>query len=80
MIGEKKRKKQKDLIKYADKPTHQVGWGLKYKVRERRPAQRQARQAKGKRENWYVIKVMKSNRVGGHESLVRQNQRMYRTF
>ncbi len=28
-------------------------------VREHRPAQRQARQTKGKRENRYVIKVMK---------------------
>jgi hypothetical protein len=34
------------------------------KVREHRPAQRQARQAKGKRENRYVIKVMRLNRKG----------------
>ncbi len=33
--------------------------GVKTRVREHRPAQRQARQANGKRENRYVIKVMR---------------------
>ncbi len=35
---------------------------MRARVRERRPAQRQA---KGKRENEYVIKVMRLNREGG---------------
>jgi hypothetical protein len=34
---------------------------VRAKVREHRLAQRQARQAKGKRENRYVIKVMRLN-------------------
>jgi hypothetical protein len=38
-------------------------------VREHRPAQRQARQAKGKRENRYVIKVMKINREENVETI-----------
>ncbi len=37
---------------------------VRAKVREHRPAQKQARQAKGKRENRYVIKVMRLNREG----------------
>jgi hypothetical protein len=35
------------------------------RVREHRLAQRQARQAKSKRKNRYVIKVMSSNREEG---------------
>jgi hypothetical protein len=48
--------------------------GVRAKVREHRPAQRQARQAKGKRENSYVIKVMGLNREGVTVPWVRENQ------
>ncbi len=50
------------------------------RVRKHRQAQRQARQAKGKRENRYVIKVMRLNREGGEGPLARENQRMHRAF
>jgi hypothetical protein len=50
------------------------------KVREQRPAQRQARQVKDKRENRYVIKVMRLNKKGGEVSLVREKQRLHRAF
>ncbi len=60
----KRKKEQKDLITYVDKPTHQVGYGVRAKVREHRPAQRQARQENGKRENRYVIKAMRLNKEG----------------
>jgi hypothetical protein len=36
----------------------------------RRPAQRQARQAKGKKENNYVIKVVNGEEKGGRDSVV----------
>ncbi len=50
------------------------------RVRKRRQAQRQARQAKCKMENRYVIKVMRLNREGGAVPLARENQRMHRAF
>ncbi len=59
---------------------HTVGLGAKTRVREHRLAQRQARQAKGKMENRYVIKVMKLNREGGEVPLARENQRMHQAF
>ncbi len=37
---------------------------VRAKVRERRQAQRQARQAKSKKKNRYVIKVMNEHREG----------------
>jgi hypothetical protein len=43
-------------------------------ARKHRPAQGQARQAKSKRENRYVIKVMKVKQGGGYISRVRENQ------
>ena len=57
---------------------------MRAKVREHRPAQWQARQAKakGKRENRYVIKVMGLNvkQGRGEVPLVRENQRLHRAF
>jgi hypothetical protein len=53
---------------------------VRAKVREHRPAQRQARRAKVKRENRYVIKVMRLNREGGAVPLARENQRMHQAF
>ncbi len=45
------------------------------------PAQRQARQAKGKRENKYVIKVnMRLNRERGAVPLADKNQGMHQAF
>ncbi len=38
---------------------------MRARVHKHRPAQRQARQVKGKRENRYVIKVMNEHREGG---------------
>jgi hypothetical protein len=49
-------------------------------IREHRPAQRQAREAKGKRENRYMIKVMKIKQGRGWVSLVREDQRIYEAF
>ncbi len=49
-------------------------------VRVHRPAQRQARQAKGKRESRYVIKVMRFKQGRGWVPLVRENQRIYQAF
>ncbi len=56
---------KKDLITYVDKPTHQGRVRVRAKVREHRPAQGQARQAKSKKANRYVVKVINSNREGG---------------
>jgi hypothetical protein len=55
------------------------------RVREYRLAQGQARQAKSKKENKYVIKVMRFKLQTGkgiRDSVpeVRQNQRMYQAF
>ncbi len=50
------------------------------RVRKHRQAQRQARQAKSKRGNRYVIRVMRLNREGGAISLARESQRMHRAF
>ena len=44
---------------------------MRARVRKHRPAQRQA---KGKRENRYVIKVTRLNREGGAVPLARENQ------
>ena len=38
---------------------------MRARVHKHRLAQRQARQVKGKRENRYVIKVMRLNKEGG---------------
>jgi hypothetical protein len=46
------------------KPTTPCRVIVRARVCVRRPAQRRARQAKGKRQNRYVIKVMKINREG----------------
>ncbi len=46
----------------------------------RRLAQRQARHAKGKRENRYVIKVMNGEEKEGRDSWARKNQRFNLTF
>ncbi len=43
------------------------------RVRKHRQAQRQARQAKSKRENGYVIKAMRLNKEVGTVPLVREN-------
>ncbi len=43
-------------------------------VRKHRPAQGQARQAKSKKENRYVIKVMRLKQGRGYISKVRENQ------
>ncbi len=48
----------------------------KAKVREHRHAHGQARQAKGKRESRYVIKVVRLKGKGGAVSLARENQRI----
>jgi hypothetical protein len=55
---------------------------VRAKVRERRQAQRQARQAKSKKKNRYVIKVMNEHREGEQflKSEVRENQRLFATF
>ncbi len=61
MIGEKKTKdKKKDRITYVDTTTRAMVV-VRAKVCERRQAQRQARQAKSKKKNRYVIKVMVMN-------------------
>ncbi len=44
---------------------HPRSSGVSARVRKSRASQGQARQTKSNRENWYVIKVMKSNREGG---------------
>jgi hypothetical protein len=48
--------------------------------RKRRQAQWQARQAKSKKQNRYVIKVMRLNTQGDAVPFVRENQRMHRAF
>ena len=53
---------------------------MRARVHKHRLAQRQARQVKGKRENRYVIKVMRLNKEGDAVPLVRENQRMHRAF
>ncbi len=49
----------------------------KARVHKHRLAQRQAKQVKGKRENRYVIKVMRLNKEGDAVPLVRENQKMH---
>ena len=44
------------------------------RVRKHRQAQRQVRQAKSKKENRYLVKVMRLNKEGGAVPLVRENQ------
>jgi hypothetical protein len=46
----------------------------------RRQAQRQTRQAKGKRENRYAITVMSLNKEGCVVPLPRKDQRMHLAF
>jgi hypothetical protein len=46
----------------------------------RRPAQKQARQAKGKRENRYMIKVMNGEEKEGRDSWARETQRFNLAF
>jgi hypothetical protein len=54
---------------------------VRARVRKYRLAQGQARQTKSKKENRYVIKVMRLNKKEGDAvPLVRENQRMHRTF
>ena len=51
-------------MKVVDKTTTRAMVVVRAKVRERRQAQRQARQAKSKKKNRYVIKVMNEHREG----------------
>ncbi len=53
------KKNRKNRITYdVDKPTHWVGYRVRAMVGEHRLARWQARQAKSKKGNRYVIKVM----------------------
>jgi hypothetical protein len=53
---------------------------VRARVREYRLAQGQDRQTNSKKENRYVIKVMRLNKEGGEVPLVRENQRLHRAF
>ncbi len=53
---------------------------MRARVCKYRLAQGQARQTKSKKENKYVIKVMRLNKEGGEVPLVRENQRLHRAF
>ena len=53
---------------------------VRAKVRERRQAQRQARQAKSKKKNRCVIKVMRFKQGWGWVPLLRENQMITKPF
>ncbi len=53
---------------------------VRTRVCKYRLAQGQARQTKSKKENRYVIEVMRLNKERGEVPLVHENQRMHRAF
>jgi hypothetical protein len=71
---------KKKNITYVDKPTpvQERWWWLGY-AGIGWPKGKQ-KKTKSKKENRYVIKVMRLNKEGVAVSLVRENQRMHQTF
>ncbi len=71
--------KRKDRITYVDKPTS-CSKVVLARVRKCRQAQGQARQTESKRENWYVIKVIKSKPGKGDMSFCPREPKVVRSL